>query len=174
MSQADVASEGESFELPGMETRSKLKRAEAMVLRRAFPTWAQNKYPDGEEVLHTAFMGKLRTELQQRLSVEDQKLPLKALFTRVQYFEAADIDGGQEATKYGCHRTSLRATNNLNTPRNKTRRQNPMARHATVMPQSAAAAKWDQRVPLAEYQPLKDHSKVISNQSDHERTTRTH
>ena len=78
---------------------------------RAFPTRAQTKDPDGEEVLmlRTAFMGGLRAELQRRLTVENQEVSLKALFTRTRYLEATHLEGGQEANRIGGHHKPTRA-----------------------------------------------------------------
>ena len=60
------------------ETVGEFYRALKELYRRAFPTWARNNNPDGEEVLRTAFLGGLQTALQQRLTVEDQELEFRS------------------------------------------------------------------------------------------------
>lgn len=64
--------------------------------RRAFPIWAQKNDPDGEEILRTSFLGGLRSEVQRCLTVEDQELSLKSLFTRAQYVEATLAEVSRE------------------------------------------------------------------------------
>ena len=81
------------------------------LFRRTFPKWASTKDPDGEEVLRSAFMSSLRPELQQRLTVGDQELSLKALFTRTQYLEVAHLEESKDATKCGSFQGNSQRSN---------------------------------------------------------------
>ena len=54
-------------------------------------------------------MDGLRAELQRRLTVEDEELPLKDLFTRGQYLEAAHHEGNQDASKGGGYRNQSKS-----------------------------------------------------------------
>ena len=64
-------------------------------------------------MLRTAFMGGLQAELQRRLTVEDEELPLKDLFTRGQYLEAAHHEGNQEASKGGGYRNQSKSNRHV-------------------------------------------------------------
>ena len=46
-------------------------------------------------------MGSLRPELQRRLTIRDQELSIKALFTHTQYLEVAHLEESKDATKSG-------------------------------------------------------------------------
>ena len=93
------------------ETVGEFYRALKELYRRAFPTWARNNDPDGEEVLRTAFLGGLQTALQRRLTVEDQELELRSPFTRAQHLEAANSEGVRDNFK-SCGGSTQRSQSN--------------------------------------------------------------
>ena len=78
--------------------------------RRAFPNWARNKDPDGEEVLRGAFVAGLRLDIQRKLTVDEQELDLRSTFSRAQYIEATFREAPSKAKGSGSSTYSSTST----------------------------------------------------------------